>query len=238
MPGIRWAKVAVPALLAGVIVFGAVHLLGPFLARHFGFLAVPRPATQKIVASTELTSSKTTEWEKEETLPDGSVIASVPGQKIRQVRAWTVRATQIGISYETPIDVNSTAAIEVTVQQDETDHFRAPQLPSDSGKAGKGTSGLSFDGGSASEPHPVAQLEWPLLLRMKGLGLDWLAEDIKLDSGLPLPVTRHWSVKADKAQDYVMLFQVTDVNRAAGTKDFSVADTVNVSINGIAQPFK
>ena len=109
MPGMRWANVVVPALLAGGIVFGALHFLGPVLARNFAFFAAPRPPEQRIVAPTAITSSKTTELEKEEPLPEGTVIAAGPGSRTPRARAWSVRTTLIDINYETPIDVNSTA---------------------------------------------------------------------------------------------------------------------------------
>jgi hypothetical protein len=238
MPGMRWAKVVVPALLAGGIVFGVVNLLGPFLARHFDFLAVPRPPEQKIVASTEVTSSKTTEWEQEEPLPNGAVIASGPGPKVRQRRAWSVRTTLIGISYETPIDVNSTANIAVSVRQEQTDHRRSMDVSANAHQVSGNASGFRFNDDSESEPYAIRELEWPLVLRMDGLGLDWLVQEITIDSKAQLPATRHWSVMAKKARDYVLLFQVRDINRAAGDKGFSGMDTVNVSINGVGQSFK
>lgn len=236
MPRMRWVNAVVAALLAGSIVFGALQLLGPFLARHFDFFAEPRQPEKKIAASIAITSSKTTEWEKEEPLPDGAVIAKGPGPKVRQARAWSVRTTLIDITYETPIDVNSTADIAATVRQEQTDHRRSPELAASAHQGANGASSLSFSDDSASEPYAIQKLDWTIVLRLDGTDLAWLVNDIRIDQRAGLPVTKHWTARAKTAGEYKLRFPLQDINRAAGTKGFSVADVIKASINGVDKP--
>lgn len=93
--------------------FGAVHLVAPWLASHFEFLAAPRPPEQAIWPSIVIGASMTIDSYPLE-IPPESKIVGVPG------RERITREMLSDISYHTPIDLNDTADIRASLQQQQT----------------------------------------------------------------------------------------------------------------------
>jgi hypothetical protein len=217
-----WATLAT-GLFGLCAAFVILYFAGPFLASRFDSLAEPRPPAQDITASIEIEAAAP-EYFDSPHVPPGIEIATVARRKQR------VRTTLIDIHYHSPIDVNDTADIEASLRQNERIrrvvdplHAGQPDYPA-----------VISDSDPSFDVLEVTQLEWPVVLRLDGLGLDWADNAIPIKVGTPLAVTEHWTPRAKTAGEFVLRFRLQDINNAAASNGFpSVSDTVTMTINDV-----
>lgn len=209
--------VTVVFLSAGVV-FGVIHIMAPSLASQFDLFAVHRPPEQTIRASIAIKTSKTLEWNYDNDVSPGGAVAKGPGGQIPVAKKWIDRTTLIDIKYKTPIDVNSTADIMVNLQQEQIDHHYNEEIETN----------------YSPKVRAIPQLDWPIVLRLEGLGLEWPVNDIPIKQGSPLPLCDHWTPRAKAAGDYILRFPLKDINHAAESSAFHfVSDDVHVTVNGV-----
>jgi hypothetical protein len=205
------------AFLMLSVVFGALHLGASLVASRFEFLAEPRPPDEAITASIAIEASKIVE--RHLLGPPGEPIAAIPVQHL------VTRATIIEINYLTPIDVNNTADISARLSQEEVDEQFGPLGPEH----------RQFDLNHRWDIyHPIERLDWPIILRLDGPGLEWTEHDIAIKKGTPLAVTEHWVPRAKNAGEYVMRFPLRDINHAGTGSGFrSGSNKVQVIVNEV-----
>lgn len=184
----KFSSVATVACL----VFAALYALGPSLASRFTFLARRPESFTALVGSG----------------PPTSALYIAPLVSIE---------TLLTIKYLTPIDVNSTADIEVKVEQqiyvdEQATRGKGRDLP---------PPGL----------HQIEHLEWPISLVLNGPGFEWTENEIQVAKGASLPITLHWIPRPKAAGEYQLRLVANDIN-APLMMNTRNSDTVTVTTNG------
>jgi hypothetical protein len=207
-------SILIAALEASAAALVAANVFAPQIAARSSLFAQPRPAEKVVLASAVVAERP------------GPIVGSPSGQ----TRGTTIQTT-FDIKYRTPIDVNDTADIAVTVAQQSVVQSQTPY-----GVRAAGANIVS-DADPSPGTHPLAQLQWPITLRLDGSGFDWTEHEIAIRGGTPLPITEHWIPRAKEAGEYQLRLPLQDINRAVSAQvtDVPKQDVVKVSINGSAR---
>ena len=208
--------------LLGILTAGSFACAVYFAAHAYRPVALKPPPQQRIAVS--VTIEQTADFARSpKPVPEGALVATVPdGDRV-------TRSTIIDIHYDTPIDVNTTAAIEARLRQG------SDSIPL-KGPPGAWQPDYSAPVSDMDPPRhtDAAVLPFAVVLRLEGLGLEWTQQDIPIRMNTPLPVTVGWDPRAKGPGDYTLRLPLRDINHAVETHGYGHAsDKVIVTVNGV-----